>query len=107
MRAYSDLALMGVTFFFTIVWNVEVGVACSIVFSLLLVVHKSSRPKMTILGRIPGTTKWKPLADSPEAEEESIQESAPTLIVRLNASLDFGELAHVFVGWPRLNPSPL
>lgn len=49
MRAYTDLALMAVTFVCTIVWNVEIGIACSIIISLLLVVHKSSKPKMTIL----------------------------------------------------------
>jgi len=90
MRAYTDLTLMAITFFCTIVWNVEVGVACSIVFSLLLVVHKSSIPKMTILGRLPGTVKWKPIVENPDAEEDVVQGSASTLIVRLNASLDFG-----------------
>ena len=51
MRAWIDLLLMALTFFLTIIWNVEIGIAVSVVISLLLVVHRSSRPRMTILVR--------------------------------------------------------
>jgi len=95
MRAHTDLALMAVTFVCTILWNVEIGIACSIIISLLLVVHKSSKPKMTILGRIPGTATWKPIAENPDAEEDILPGSAPALIVRLNNSLDFANTAQL------------
>jgi len=49
MRAWVDLSLMFLTFFFSIVWNVEIGIVVSVVISLLLVVHRSSRARMTIL----------------------------------------------------------
>ena len=49
MRAWIDLALMSLTFFLTIIWNVEIGIAVSVVISLLLVVHRSSRTRLTIL----------------------------------------------------------
>ena len=49
MRAWIDLLLMSLTFFLTIIWNVEIGIAVSVVISLLLVVRRSSRPRMTIL----------------------------------------------------------
>ena len=49
MQAWIDFALMALTFFSTIFWNVEVGVVSSLMLSLLLVVHKSSKPRMTIL----------------------------------------------------------
>ena len=49
MSAWVDLALMALTFFCTIVWNVEIGVAASLIISLLLVVHRSSKTRMTIL----------------------------------------------------------
>ena len=51
MRAWIDLLLMSLTFFLTIIWNVEIGIAVSVVISLLLVVRRSSRPRMTILVR--------------------------------------------------------
>jgi hypothetical protein len=37
-------------------------------------------------GRIPGTDRWKPLTENPEAEESV----AGALIVRIRESLDFG-----------------
>ena len=49
MRAWADLLLMSLTFIFTIVWNVEVGILVSVVISLLMVVHRSSKTRMTIL----------------------------------------------------------
>ena len=52
MRAWVDLSLMSLTFVLTIVWDVEVGIAVSIVISLLLVVYRSSRPRMTLLVRL-------------------------------------------------------
>ncbi len=51
MRAWIDLLLMSLTFLLTIIWNVEIGIAVSVVISLLLVVRRSSRPRMTILVR--------------------------------------------------------
>ena len=49
MRAWIDLLLMSLTFFLTIIWNVEIGIAVSVVISLLLVVRRSSRTRLTIL----------------------------------------------------------
>jgi MFS superfamily sulfate permease-like transporter len=51
MGAWVDLALMSLTFIFSIVWNVEVGIVVSLIISLLLVVHRSSKTRMTILVR--------------------------------------------------------
>ena len=42
---------MALTFFLTIIWDVEVGIAVSLVISLLLVVHRSSKTRLTILVR--------------------------------------------------------
>lgn len=91
MRAWVDLALMALTFFCTIIWNVEIGVAVSLIISLLLVVHRSSKTRMTILGRIPGTDIWKPLNENPEAAEDV----PGALIVRLKENLDFANTAQL------------
>jgi MFS superfamily sulfate permease-like transporter len=50
-----DLTLVFLTFMFSIVYNVEVGIVVSLIISLLLVVHKSSRARMTILVSLPYT----------------------------------------------------
>jgi len=49
MRAWIDLSLMTLTFVLTIIWSVQVGVTVSLIISLLLVVRRSSRTRMTIL----------------------------------------------------------
>lgn len=66
MRAWADLSLMSLTFLFTIIWNVEVGIAVSFVISLLLVVHRSSKTRMTILVRyvLLIKTSYRPTADA-------------------------------------------
>ena len=38
-------------------------------------------------GRIPGTDRWKPIDENPEAEEDA----SGVLIVRIRENLDFGE----------------
>ncbi|KAH9485682.1 Putative sulfate transporter [Psilocybe cubensis] len=91
MGAWVDLTIMGLTFFLSIIWNIEVGVVVGLVVSLLLVVHRSSKTRMTILGRIPGTDRWKPLKENPEAEESV----AGALIVRIRENLDFANTAQI------------
>lgn len=49
MRAWIDMALMSLTFILTIIWNVQVGVVVSLIISLLLVVRRSSKTRMSIL----------------------------------------------------------
>jgi len=91
MGAWVDLTLMSLTFLLSTIWNVEVGVVVSLIISLLLVVHRSSRARMTILGRIPGTDRWKPINENPEAEE-----SVPgAMIVRIRENLDFANTAQL------------
>jgi len=53
MRAWIDMTLMSLTFFLTIIWSVQVGVTVSLIISLLLVVRRSSRTRMTILVGVP------------------------------------------------------
>lgn len=92
MRSWIDLALMLLTFTLTIGWSVEVGVAVSIVISLLLVIHRSSKARLMILGRIPGTDRWKPISEDPEAMEDS---ASGTLIIRIRENLDFANTAQL------------
>ncbi|KAJ1306040.1 hypothetical protein OPQ81_010753 [Rhizoctonia solani] len=85
MKSWVDLALMFVTFAFTLFWSVEVGVVVSVTVSLLLVVHKSSKAHIKILGRIPGTDRWRAIDEDPDA----IEDIPGLLIVRIRESLDF------------------
>jgi MFS superfamily sulfate permease-like transporter len=77
----------------------------SVIASLLLVVHRSSKTRMTIMGRVPGTDKWIPLDEDPEAMEDV----PGALIVRLRENLDFANTAQLKERLRRLElygPSP-
>ncbi|KAI0262199.1 sulfate anion transporter [Gloeopeniophorella convolvens] len=91
MGAWIDMTLMSLTFILTIIWSVQVGVTVSLVISLLLVVRRSSKTRMTILGRIPGTERWKPIDESPDAQEDT----PGVLIVRIRENLDFANTAQL------------
>ncbi|KIK97961.1 hypothetical protein PAXRUDRAFT_9859 [Paxillus rubicundulus Ve08.2h10] len=88
--AWTDLAMMFITFALSIIWNVEIGIVVSLIISLLLVIRRSSKTRMTILGRIPGTDQWRPVTDNPDA-----QDVPGTLIVRIRESLDFANTAQL------------
>jgi len=49
MKAWVDFSVMSLTFVFSIVWDIQVGVVFGLLISLLLVVHRSSKTRMTIL----------------------------------------------------------
>lgn len=101
--AWTDLAMMFITFTLSVIWNVEIGIVVSLIIALLLVVRRSSKTRMTVLvspsksrslhmltgnltqGRVPGTNQWRPVTDIPEAED-----IPGAMIVRIRESLDFG-----------------
>src|ERR1700712_3792249 len=56
IRGFSELLLMTLIFFSTIFWDLKVGIAVGIGLSLLRVIHHATRPRIQILGRVPGTT---------------------------------------------------
>lgn len=91
MGAWVDLSLMSLTFFLAMVYDIEVAIVVSLVISLLFVVHRSSRARMAILGRIPSTDRWKPVNENPEAEESV----TGALIIRIRENLDFANTAQL------------
>jgi MFS superfamily sulfate permease-like transporter len=56
IQGYSELLLMTLIFTSTIFWNLKIGIAVGIGVSLLRVIRHSTRPRIQILGRVPGTT---------------------------------------------------
>ncbi|KAG2067906.1 hypothetical protein BDR04DRAFT_1129430 [Suillus decipiens] len=90
IRAWTDLAMMFLTFSLSVIWNIEIGIIVSLIISLLLVIKRSSHTRMMILGRIPGTDQWGPIADNPGAEDVP-----GTLIIRIRESLDFANTAQL------------
>ncbi|KAG1804121.1 sulfate transporter family-domain-containing protein [Suillus subaureus] len=90
IRAWTDLAMMFLTFSLSVIWNIEIGIIVSLIISLLLVIKRSSHTRLIILGRIPGTDQWGPIADNPGAEDVP-----GILIIRIRESLDFANTAQL------------
>ncbi|ORZ04832.1 sulfate transporter family-domain-containing protein [Lobosporangium transversale] len=70
IQAWSDLGLLLLTFFATITVSVEAGTLIAIALSFLLVIKTSTYPRITIMGRMPGTKgKFRPIKDYPGIAE--------------------------------------
>lgn len=85
MSAWTDLTMMFLTFALAVIWNVEVGIIVSVSLSLLIIVRRSSKTHIKILGRVPNTDRWKPV----DEDEDNRVEIPGILIVKLSDDLDF------------------
>ncbi|WWC88093.1 uncharacterized protein L201_002997 [Kwoniella dendrophila CBS 6074] len=85
MKAWTDFMQMTGTFILTLFFSMEIGLVASVVLSLILVVQKSSQPRIQIIGRVPDSDQWAPVD-----EEENAHEEIPgVLVVRIRESLSF------------------
>jgi SulP family sulfate permease len=83
----ADFLLMLVTVAATLVLGIEAGILTGVVVSLLAVLHRISRPRCAVLGRLPGTALYRDVARHPEAETlEGV------LVLRVDAQLYFGNI---------------
>ena len=58
ISGYIELFLMFVIFITTFLWNLKIGIAVGIGLSLLRLLRHSTRPRIQILGRVPGTNEF-------------------------------------------------
>ncbi|KAF2837295.1 hypothetical protein M501DRAFT_938205 [Patellaria atrata CBS 101060] len=93
IRGWSELILMFVIFLATVFWDIKVGIAVGIGLSLLRVVRHSTRPRIQILGRVPGTDRF----ENAEADPGRLEFIEGCLIVKIPEPLTFantGDLRH-------------
>jgi MFS superfamily sulfate permease-like transporter len=69
IRGWSELLLMTIIFAATIFYSLTLGIAIGVGLSLLQVIRHSTRPRIQILGRIPGTNRFENAEDDPERLE--------------------------------------
>ncbi|KAL8297643.1 hypothetical protein RB597_007276 [Gaeumannomyces tritici] len=69
IRAWQELGLMLVIVLATLFFSLNMGIAIGIGLSLLLVIRHSTRPRIQILGRIPGTNRFENAEEHPERLE--------------------------------------
>lgn len=91
IRGWKELGLMAIIFFATMFYSLTLGMAFGVGLSVLLVIKHSTRPRIQILGRIPGTNRF----ENAEAEGRSLEFIEGCLIVKIAEPLTFantGEL---------------
>lgn len=92
---YIELFLMLLIFLTTFFWSLRGGIIVGIIFSLVRLLKHSTRPRIQILGRIPGTSEF----DNAEvlAQEGNVELVPHCLIVKIPEPLTFantGSLKH-------------
>jgi MFS superfamily sulfate permease-like transporter len=91
IRGWTELGLMALIFGATIFYSLTLGMAMGVGVSLLLVIKHSTRPRIQILGRIPGTNRF----ENAEDDNSSLEFIEGCLIVKIPEPLTFantGEL---------------
>ncbi|KAH0535931.1 hypothetical protein FGG08_007174 [Glutinoglossum americanum] len=69
IRGWSELTLMSLIFFATIFYSLPLGIAIGVGLSVIYVIRHSTRPRIQILGRVPGTNDFENAEEVPEALE--------------------------------------
>jgi MFS superfamily sulfate permease-like transporter len=87
---YIELTLMTLIFVTTFLWNLKIGIAVGIGLSLLRLLKHSTRPRIQILGRVPGTKEFEnaELYLGEEGEPGVVMEEG-CLIVKIPEPLTF------------------
>lgn len=80
----SDFTMMILTFLITLILGIEEGVLAGVIFSVLMVLYRSTKPHVAILGQLPNTQFYRNISRFPNA----IQLSDCT-IVRFDSQLFF------------------
>jgi MFS superfamily sulfate permease-like transporter len=85
IRGYTELGLMIIIFATTIFFSLELGIAIGVGLSLLSVIKHSTRPRIQILGRIPGTNRF----ENAEVNPDKLEFIEGCLIVKIPEPLTF------------------
>ncbi|KIW14626.1 hypothetical protein PV08_07410 [Exophiala spinifera] len=92
IRGWTELFLMGVIFVATVFYSLSVGMALGIGLSLLQLIRHATKPRIQILGKVPGTTNQ---FENAELNPENIEYIEGCLIIKIPEPLTFantGEL---------------
>ena len=93
----SDLLLLSVTFFVTLIIGIEEGILAGVATSVMVFVVRTTHPHTAVLGRLPATNTYRNVRNFPNAET-----TPGVLIVRIDAQLYFGNIAFLKAELKRL-----
>jgi SulP family sulfate permease len=86
----SDFYLLLLAFSATLILGIEKGIAVAVVASLIVMLQKTSRPHVAVLGRLPGTHAFRNVERSPAAVT-----TPGVLVVRVDAPLYFANAEYL------------
>ena len=86
----SDFYLLLLAFSATLLLGIEKGIAVAVVASLVVILQKTSRPHIAVLGRLPGTHLFRNVERSPSAVT-----TPGVLVVRVDAPLYFANAEYL------------
>ncbi len=85
IQAWPELGLMLIIVLATIFYSLTMGIAIGVGLSLLQVIRHATRPRIQILGRIPGTTRF----ENAEEQPDRLEFIEGCLIVKIPEPLTF------------------
>ena len=83
----EDFMMFAITFFTTLFIGIEEGIATGVVLSLVMVVYRSTKPHVAVLGRLPGTNIYRNINRFPQVEQRN-----DLLIIRFDSQLYFANI---------------
>ncbi len=83
----TDFWMLLVTFLATLGLGIEMGIGIGVILSLVMVIYRSTRPHVAILGQVPGTHFYRNVK-----RFSNIVERADILIIRFDAPLYFANI---------------
>lgn len=86
IRGWGELAMMFLIFFSTMFYSLSLGIALGVGLSVLQVIRHSTKPRIQILGKVPGTTDK---FENAELNPETIEFIEGCLIVKIPEPLTF------------------
>ncbi|MEN8187965.1 MAG: solute carrier family 26 protein [Bacteroidota bacterium] len=84
-----DLIILNTTLFITIIFGIKEGILTGIVFSLAMLIYKSTKPHMAVLGNVPGTHFYRNIT-----RFKNVIIKDEILIVRFDAQLYFANTTY-------------
>lgn len=89
-----DFAVLIMSFLCTLFIGVEIGVGIAIAISLIMVIFLSSRPRVALLGRLPGTQLYRN-ARNPYWKDAGIQRTKGVIILRPDYNIYFANAEYL------------
>ncbi len=85
----TDFYMLMVTFVATLIVGIEKGIGLGVILSLVMVIYRTTKPHIAVLGQVPGTRTYRNLA-----RFDHLVEKEHLLIYRFDADLYFANVSY-------------